>query len=388
MNVLESLRMAWLALVGNKLRSLLTMLGVIIGVAAVITLVAVGQGASAQVSQQIQNLGSNLIMVVPTSRAAKLTIQDSVDLPRRVPTITQVVPSVGVTATVKWQGEGQQVPVEGVSENLPQVRDFHPAAGRFLAADDVKALRHVAVVGQTVVDNVFDSLNPIGKTLLINGQNFNVIGVMDKKGSNMGQDMDNIVFIPVTTAQRLFGTDRVSRLYIQAASPEVASLAVAHITAIYDKKFGRERSVMVSSQDQILATVSTMTQTFTMMLAAIAGISLLVGGIGIMNIMLVSVTERTREIGIRKAIGAKRRDVLGQFLVESIFLSLTGGIIGILTGVGGSQLISRVAGFKTLVSLEAVLLASLFSAAVGVFFGIYPAMKASNLDPIEALRYE
>jgi len=388
MSITESLRMAWLALAGNKLRSLLTMLGVIIGVAAVISLVAVGQGATAQVSRQIESLGSNLIMVIPTSRAAKLTLQDSIDLPKRVPTITQVVPVAGATATVKWQGEGQQIPVEGVTENLPEVRDFHVAMGRFLAPEDVKALRHVAVVGQTVVDNVFNSLNPIGKTLLINGQSFSVIGVMEKKGSNMGQDLDNIIFIPVTTAQRLFGTDRLSRLYVQAQSSDVASLAVAHITAIYDKKFGRERSVLVSSQDQILATVSSMTQTFTMMLASIAGISLLVGGIGIMNIMLVSVTERTREIGIRKAIGAKRRDVLGQFLVESVFLSLTGGAIGILAGIGGSQLLSRVAGFTPLVSLEAVLLAFLFSAAVGVFFGIYPAMKASNLDPIEALRYE
>ncbi|MHB9144405.1 MAG: ABC transporter permease [Symbiobacteriia bacterium] len=393
MNGWESVKMAWNGLAGNKMRSLLTMLGVIIGVGAVIALVSVGEGTKRQVTDQIQSLGSNLIMVTPRGNtAARLTVEDAAELEKRVPSVAHVIPDISRSTTVKWQDQTYDTTVEGTTDAYPDVRQSPLMEGRFLTSDDVDNRRKVAVVGYQLVTDLFGGRQPIGQTVSINGEPYTVVGVMAQKGQGQGSNMDDRVFIPITSALRLLGTNRVTMYYAQAKSSDQAQAAVDHITAIYQAKYptrnpGKDDMVQVISQDQILSTVGNVTQILTLMLGGIAGVSLLVGGIGIMNIMLVSVTERTREIGIRKALGAKRRDILSQFLVESIILSVAGGIIGIGLGSGGAFLIN-LSQLKTHISLSSVLLAFFFAAAVGLFFGVYPAAKAANLDPIEALRYE
>jgi len=393
MSLFESIRIAWGGLVGNKLRSGLTMLGVIIGVAAVIALVSIGQGARQQVMAQIQGLGSNLIMISPRGNGAgRLYLQDVTDLVQRVPEISTAIPDLSRQAVVKWGTNDYTTTLEGTAPGYEEVRNHHVAEGRFLIQTDIDQRRHVAVVGYKLFTDLFGERNPIGETIFINGSSFTVVGVMEQKGQGLGADYDDRVIIPISTAQRMLGTNRVQMILAQARSSDQAAPAVARITAIYQKKFptrnpGYDDAIMVQSQDQILTTVNTATQTMTLMLGGIAGVSLIVGGIGIMNIMLVSVTERTREIGIRKAIGAKRRDILSQFLVESMILSLTGGLIGVLLGIGVGRLGSLI-NIPSTVSVASIITAFVFSAAVGLFFGIYPAMKAAVLDPIEALRYE
>jgi len=268
------------------------------------------------------------------------------------------------------------------------VRNVKVATGRFFEKEEVEDRQRFAVIGNTVVEELFENVNPIGQSLLIDGQAYSVIGILEEKGSSMGRDSDDIVIVPITLAQRLSGSKYVNTIYLQAKSAEYSELAVNHVTAIFTQKFKRENMVRVSSQDELLETINTASQTMSMMLGAIAGISLLVGGIGIMNIMLVSVTERTREIGIRKALGAKSYDILRQFLVESVFLSVSGGIIGILLGAGISKLITYFAGWQTMISGTAILISFSFAMAVGLFFGGYPAYKAAHLDPIVALRHE
>ena len=389
MNSWEGVRLAWRAISGNKVRSFLTMLGIIIGVAAVIVLVAIGQGASAQVTSQIQNLGSNLITVVPGRAAGgRLYPTDAAELMERVPSIERAVPSITSSCKVKWQNVSEDSTLEGTAAGYLEVRGRQLASGRFLTEEDNSQRQRVAVLGQTVVKELFEGRNPIGETITVSGEPFTVIGTLAAKGSSMGQDQDDIVIVPVNVALRMLGRREVTRLYVQARSAEDSIIATQHITAIYMKKFGREDAIRAMSQDELLSTVSSMTQTFTVMLGAIASISLIVGGIGIMNIMLVSVSERTREIGIRKAVGAKNRDVLLQFLIEAVVLSVTGGMVGILLGIGGSRAVSKVAGWPSYVSVSAVVLAFLFAAATGLFFGVWPAAKASALDPIEALRRE
>lgn len=385
----ESVRVAWRGLSGNKLRAALTMLGIIIGVASVVALVAVGQGATRQVSSQIERLGSNLIVVTPvSSRGGRLSLEDAEELVARVPTITAAVPSVGFTATAKWQTFTHETTVEGVTGDLPAVRNYRVEGGRFLGPPDVAARRKVAVLGQKVVGELFAGTSPLGREVMVSGEPFTVVGILEAKGASMGRDQDDVIFIPVTVAQRMAGTNQVGLIYVKAAGPDEAPLAVGHLEAIFRSKFRREDAVQVTSQDQLLSTVSDTSRTFTIMLGAIAGISLLVGGVGIMNIMLVSVAERTREIGVRKALGARNRDILAQFLIEAVLLSVLGGVAGILAGMGGARFISRAGGWATEVSLPAVLVAFLFSAGVGLFFGVYPAHRAAVLDPIQALRHE
>ena len=386
---MEILTVAWAGVVSNKLRSLLTMLGVIIGVSAVIVLVSVGQGASAQISGQIQGLGSNMITVIANrALGGRLEFGDAQEMLRRVPYLSKAVPVVASPITAKWQDKSYDTNLMGVTQDFPEVRNFAVQRGRFITADQVAARSKVAVVGQTVVDRLFDGQLPLGQTIRLSGGAFTVIGVMAPKGASFGQDNDDQIYVPVTAAQRLIGTNRVSTIYAQARSGEDAPLAVAEIKTIWGARFKNQDALRIMSQDQILQTVSNVTGIMTFFLGSIAGISLLVGGIGIMNIMLVSVTERTREIGIRKAIGAKRRHVLGQFLAEAVILSMTGGLIGVSLGITGSRLVSQLGGISTSVTPSSVLLSFGFAAAVGMFFGMYPAVKASNLDPIEALRYE
>ncbi|MDO9535271.1 MAG: ABC transporter permease [Bacillota bacterium] len=385
----EWVKIALKSIGANKLRSVLTMLGIIIGVGAVIALVAVGQGASQGVSARFESMGAHLILIRPVrSAGGELFIEDAYELEERVPTIEFAVPALTLSTAIKYQTESYDTSVEGVTAGLPEVRNHYPELGRFLIPQEVEMRSRVVVLGQTVVKELFGSQNPLEKTVYIKGQPFVVVGVMEAKGAAMGGDSDDIAYIPVTTAQRLSGTNSMSTIYAKAKSADDAKTALNHITLLFNRKFPRPDAVRITSQDELLSAVGETSQTFTVLLGAIASISLLVGGIGIMNIMLVSVTERTREIGIRKAIGAKKRDVMGQFLIESILLSVVGGILGSILGVTASRFISRFAGWPTVISPGSVILAFSFAVVVGLFFGVYPAQKAAALDPIEALRHE
>jgi len=386
-NFLEVLKMAFAAMRGNKLRSLLTALGIIFGVGAVIAMISIGQGASKDVSDRISSMGSNMIIVSPL-RGTRLSLDDARELLDRVPSVTHAMPYVSFSATVKWSNQTHDTSIQGVTEDYTVIRSAGISSGRLFTRDEVSNRELVAVVGQTVIKELFSGKSPLGEKVMIKGKSFLVVGVLAAKGSSMGRDSDDTILIPVTTAQRITGSTQVNSIYLKAASADKAALAVAHITSILNQKFKRENTVRVTSQDELLETINTTARTFTIMLGAIAGISLLVGGIGIMNIMLVSVTERTREIGIRKALGAKRKNIMWQFLVESVFLSVAGGLLGVLFGIGVSRAVSYLAKWTTVISLSAVFISFLFALAVGLFFGVYPAYKAANLDPIVALRHE
>jgi putative ABC transport system permease protein len=385
---LRSFAIAWRGIGANKLRTFLAMLGVIIGVAAVIVLVSIGEGTRQEVSRQIETLGTNLVMVTPGT-GARFTVEDPAFVLGRIPEVVAAVPSVQRQLVVKWQANSVTTSIEGTTADLPTVRNFSVASGRFITDQDVEHRRQVAVVGPQVVTNLFYDSDPLGLEIRINGQPYTVIGVMEAKGSSMGgTNNDDRIFIPVSSALRLFGTRYVQTLYLQAPSPERAPAVAAWVEAVYTHKYGRSGAVRVQSQDQLLTTVSNVTGTMNMMLGGIAGVSLLVGGIGIMNIMLVAVAERTREIGIRKAVGARKADITAQFLLESTYISGTGGVLGIAAGLGGSRVLGRLASMNTAVSPGSVLVAFAFAALVGLFFGSFPAAKAARLDPIRALRYE
>ena len=391
MNLFESFRLAFNGLRANKMRSFLTMLGVIIGVGAVIALVSVGTGASREVTTQVEALGSNLVIVMPASaRGRDLRVEDAATIEERVAGVAHAVPSLRESATVVWTGRSIDTDVVGTTEFLPEVQSHPVGQGRFLSGQDVLYRRFVAVLGATARNNLFGLRDPMGQEIYISGYPFTVIGVMAEKGEGglFTPDPDDRVLIPVTTAQRLLGTNKIGSIYVSVNQGANADLVTNHIQRIFEVRFGDADAVQVFSQQQILAAVGSVTGILTMLLGAIAGISLLVGGIGIMNIMLVSVTERTREIGVRKAVGARSRDILAQFLVESVIISLVGGAIGIALGMLGSAAISRLGNVPSVVSLSWVAIAFGFAAAVGVFFGIYPAMQASRLDPIEALRHD
>ncbi|MFO8061210.1 MAG: ABC transporter permease [Bacillota bacterium] len=385
MNLSQGIISAWKGIRSNLLRSALTTLGIVIGVGAVITLIAVGHGAQADISGQIDRLGTNAIMVM--GRGTALTIADAEEIERRVPTVLRAVPVLQENLDVRWNTLSERKLVEGVGAGYNLVAQVNVEAGRFFDDAEVERRARVALVGHTVVEDLFAGRWPLGERVQIGGQSFLVIGVLEEQGMQMGQDFDDVIMVPVTTLQRVARTNRVSMLYAQATGPDVMDLATSHIGRIFEVRTGREDAVAVMSQSQIMDIAQAITGTFTIMLASIAGISLLVGGIGIMNIMLVSVRERTREIGIRKAVGARQRDILIQFLVESVVLSMGGGFLGIVLGALLSSLI-RQFGLSTLVTPASVSLAFGFSAAVGLFFGVYPAMQASRLDPIQALRYE
>ncbi len=389
MNIWESIRIAWSGIRGNKIRSLLTILGVIIGVAAVISLIAVGQGVTQDITSELEDLGTNLIFVTGMRSLGGVLESEDVDQLKEYESIARVAPSISqADSAIKWGSTTTTSNVEGTNQDYTDVRNFNVIEGRFITEEDVDKRKKVAVVGQGVVEELFGSVSPIGETITIIGQKYVVVGVMEPKGEVLGQDLDNNIYIPISSAERLLGTTKLKTIYVQAASTEATDTTVTDINNFYLNKFGKADLIKVTSQDQLIGSMDSMTETLTLMLGAIAGISLLVGGIGIMNIMLVSVTERTREIGIRKALGAKRKDILSQFLVESVILSISGGIIGIIIGIIAAKLVSTTLGWATLISVWSILLAFSFSVFVGVFFGIYPAMKASKLHPIEALRHE
>ena len=413
MNLKENTRLALGSLFANKLRAILTMLGIIIGVAAVITLVSVGEGVQDVVISEFEGLGNNLLFVVPGqpdanqmsgfSGGADLTNDDYLALadPQNVPDLIRVAPTYGRPAIITRGGEEARTTVTGTTPDFTGVRDFNPVLGDFFTEQDVLSASRVAVLGQSVYEQLFpDGDLPIGQTIRINNVNFRVIGLMEEKGGSGFNDQDDVVLVPLNTAQRrLFparrpdGEFRIDQILAQVISEERQDAAIAEMALALRQsrgvEFRDEDDFTILSQAEVVGALGQITGVLTTFLGVIAGISLLVGGIGIMNIMLVSVTERTREIGLRKAVGAKRRDILWQFLTEAIILSSVGGLIGLALGAAGAYLISGLSDtLDATVAWNSVVLAILFSAAVGLFFGIYPATRAAGLNPIDALRYE
>jgi putative ABC transport system permease protein len=399
------LKIALRALSRNKMRTILTMLGIVIGVAAVIAMVGVGQGAQQKVQEQIASMGTNLIYVSAGSvnrggthlgaGATKTLLDDDMKaIVREVPTVSAAAPGAGASAQVVYENQNWSTRINGTEPQYFTIRDWQMANGASFTDDDVSHAANVAVLGATVQQNLFGSSDPIGQTIRIGALPFQVVGVLTAKGqSGMGADQDDGVYVPITTLQKkITGQNWLQYIMVSAVSQPASYAAQSQITSLL-----RDRHKIRSAQDddfqvRNLADVAELadqqSQVMTLLLASIAGVSLIVGGIGIMNIMLVSVTERTREIGIRVAIGATEQDVQRQFLSESVVLSLIGGATGILTGVAASLIITKLLRWAILISPMAIVAAVIFSMAVGVFFGYYPARKASRLDPIEALRFE
>jgi len=406
--LLASLRIALRALMVNKMRSALTMLGIIIGVGAVITMVAVGSGAKQRIAEQIASMGSNLLIVLSGSSTSgglrfgsgtvpTLTVDDAKAILTEIPAVKYVAPSLGGVAQVVFGNQNWSTIVNGTTPEVLEIRDWRLSSGRSFTQQDVDGATKVCLLGQTVVDNLFGGIDPIGHVVRIKKVPFTVLGVLASKGqSTWGQDQDDTIFIPLTTAQkRLFGMQfpgMVRVIAVQAREPELMKDVENQINDLLRQRHRiqpkQENDFSVRNLTEIMATAEQSADVMSYLLGAIASISLIVGGIGIMNIMLVSVTERTREIGIRIAVGAKGRDILLQFLIESLVLSLIGGMMGIGIGIAGTLVLASFTQWPILFSINAILLAFLFSGSVGVFFGFYPARKASMLNPIEALRYE
>jgi putative ABC transport system permease protein len=408
--LIASIRIALRALTVNRTRSALTMLGIIIGVAAVIAMVGVGAGATARIQAQIQSIGSNLIMVSPGSLSsngvrlgsgamASLTEDDATAIAAECPSVSAVSPTVRGGVQVVYGNSNWATNAQGVTPDYMTIRDATMLYGQFFTAEDVDAAAKVAVLGETVAQNLFGDSDPTGQVVIIKNVPFTVAGVLTPKGqSPTGQDQDDVILLPISTAmQKVIGANKanakaVSSLMVQAIGPQAMDQALQEVTELLRERHrilpGLDDDFTVRNLTEVFAAQESSAQVMSILLGAIASVSLIVGGIGIMNIMLVSVTERTREIGLRQAVGAKTRDILSQFLVEAVTLSLLGGIIGIVVGLTASLLISHFAQWSTKVSPLSVLMAFVFSALVGVFFGYYPARKAAFLDPIEALRYE
>jgi len=398
------LKVASQSILKNKLRTLLTMLGIVIGVGAVIVMVAVGNGAQKMIESQISSLGTNLIIVMPgagnvggANQGAgtfnRLTVDDAQKLKREATLLAGVSPVVSTrTQVIGGQGNWRTL-INGVSLDFLTIRDWTTRSGDLFTDDDIRSGRKVAVLGATVANNLFPGSDPVGAQIQIGHVPFTVVGVLNAKGQNAGgNDQDDVILMPYTTAQtRLSGNVRIGQILASAASAADIAPAQEEVAAIMresHKLNGGDDDFTVRNQTEIAQAATSTTRVMSGLLAAIASISLLVGGIGIMNIMLVSVTERTREIGIRMAIGARGSDVLTQFLVESVVMSLLGGIVGLAAGYGGASLLGRVTGWTTSTPASAVAIAVGFSAAVGVFFGYYPARRAAALNPIQALRHE
>jgi putative ABC transport system permease protein len=407
MNLVVIIRVAFRALVRNKMRAILTMLGIIIGVGAVIAMVSIGQGAQASVQAQIESIGTNLLFVSAGAQNVggvrsgagdtgtnTLTVEDLEAVKREVPSVAMVTPAVNTRSQLVSGNTNWNTSLQGVSEQYPEIRKWTVQSGNFFTDADVRTAGRVIVVGQTIADNLFAGMDPVGQTLRVANLPFRVVGVMARKGQDQqGRDQDDIAFAPYTTVQKkVLGSPRLQVAYASAVSQDATYTAQEQITELLRQRHKLAASdpndFTVRNMTDIAEAANETNNTMTILLACIASVSLLVGGIGIMNIMLVSVTERTREIGIRMAIGARSSAVRSQFLIESIVLSLTGGIIGIVLGVIVSVSIPKLLGWPTLVSTPAIIGSVIFSAAVGIFFGYYPARKAAALDPIEALRYE
>jgi len=406
--LLASLRIALRALMVNKMRSALTMLGIIIGVGAVVAMIAVGSGAKQRIAEQIASMGSNLLIVLSGSSTSgglrfgsgtvpTLNVDDAKAILTEIPSVKYVAPTLGGVAQVVFGNQNWSTVINGTTPEALEIRDWPLSSGRPFIQQDIDGATKVCLLGKTVADNLFGGIDPVGQVIRIKNVPFTVIGVLAPKGqSTQGQDQDDTIIVPLTTAQKkLFGMQfpgMVRVMLVQARGPEVMKEAEEQIIDLLRQRHHiqpkQDNDFSVRNLTEIMSTAEQSASVMSLLLGAIASISLIVGGIGIMNIMLVSVTERTREIGIRIAVGAKGRDILLQFLIESLVLSLIGGTMGIGIGVAGTLILSSFTQWPTLFSVKAILLAFLFSGSVGVFFGFYPARKASMLNPIEALHYE
>jgi len=396
----------YLAISANKTRSSLTILGIVIGIGSVIAMISIGQGATGSIESNIQALGTNLITVTPgfqrsfsqvsagRGSAQSLTIADAEAITKEIVSVQAVAPELSRRYQVVAEGKNTNTQIDGTTASYPGVRNVEIDQGSFISDQNVSSLSKVTVLGPTVRDDLFGTgVNPVGQTIRINGINFKVIGLTKSKGGTGFGSQDDMVFIPITTAQKfLAGADYVSTINVQASSAQVITEVQTQITNLLLQRHNITNSQLadfsVISQQDIVQSASSITNTMTILLAAIAGISLIVGGIGIMNMMMTTVTERTREIGLRKAIGAKRLDITMQFLAEAVMLTVLGGVIGILLGSGLAYGITTFTSLATKVSLFSIILAFSVSAVIGIVFGYWPAQKAAKLNPIEALRYE
>ena len=406
MNYSNLFRIATRALVRNRLRAFLTMLGIIIGVASVIAMLAIGEGSKQRMRKEMSSMGTNMIMVMPNfqrrggvslgaSSSMALKYSDVVALRNDATALAAVSPEVRANGQVIYSNQNTQTTIYGVSEEYLNIRKLVIKSGRIFNTNEVKSMAKVCILGQTVVENLFgEGADPVGLSIRIKNLPFQIIGTLEDKGeSGMGQDQDDLILAPYTTVQRrLAAIDYINGIYASAASEEKSPTAMAEVEetlrTTHKLKESAENDFRVMSQSELIATVSSITDIMTILLGAIAGISLLVGGIGIMNIMFVSVTERTREIGLRMSIGGRGKDILKQFLVESMLLSILGGAFGVIFGYLIAELAGSLMSINAVITTQSVVLAFAVCFAIGVFFGWYPARKASNLNPIDALRYE
>ncbi|MBC8042440.1 MAG: ABC transporter permease [Rhizobacter sp.] len=405
MNITESVATSFASLRANKLRSLLTMLGIIIGVAAVIATVALGDGAQISVKESLTKLGSNLLFVRPGNQmtggivvavgsSVRLKEEDAKSIKQKADYVADVIAEYQLRTQVKFQNKNWNTTIVGTYPSYGDVRNYKATQGRYFTDQELKEARTVAVIGPTVAQNLFDAgQDPLGKTIRLKNINFEIIGVLEEKGQSGFQNLDDQVLVPLSTMQkRVAGVNFVSGITVKVSDETKMDDAVVEVERVMRKSHrlreSQDNDFTIRNQADIIAAVGETSRILSFLLASVAIVALIVGGIGIMNIMLVSVTERTKEIGIRKAIGAKKRDVLLQFLIESLTLSILGGIIGILLGVGVSFLIGNVSTFRTVVSAQSIVVSFIFSAFVGIFFGLYPARKAADANVIDALRYE
>jgi putative ABC transport system permease protein len=405
MNFKESFLTALGALLANKLRALLTMLGIIIGVAAVITMIAIGEGAQKAVIERIQSMGTNLLFISPGAQrgggvtviqfgtSVRLKNNDATALGNSVPAAEAIVPEVNRQAQVKYQNRNWNTRIVGTVPEYEDVRSFKAVQGRYFTHAEELGVAKVCVIGQSIVDNLFPNADPIGKLIRISGDNYEVVGILETKGQSGFQNPDDQIIVPLSTAQRrLFGIDYLSQITARVVSDQKMDEAFYDIERVLRREHkireDQENDFTIRNQADIIATFQETQQTFTFLLAGIAAVSLLVGGIGIMNIMIVSVTERTKEIGVRKAIGARRNDIMWQFLIESVVMSVVGGLLGIGFGILSAYLITTYGNMTPIISINSIAVSFFFASFVGVFFGIYPAWKAANSNVIDALRYE
>ena len=402
MLIFDLFRMALRSLIANTMRTFLTTLGMIIGVASVISMISIGEGARQQTLNTIAKFGTNIITIKPGRKKTRhvssenvntLVLSDAEAIKAHIPLITGVAAQVYRSAQLKYGNKNTNTTVRGTGQKYLQLSNFTLDKGRYFNSQEVRSIRKVTVLGSTVIKNLFGDINPIGKEIKVGGNNYLVIGTTEPKGALSWFDPDDQIFIPITTAQkRLFGIDNIQSIDVQAEKIEDLEIIKEDIDSLLRIRHGihkeEDSDFHVQNSAQWLNSWGDAAKTFTYLLGGIAAISLLVGGIGIMNIMLVSITERTKEIGIRIAIGAKKSEIMEQFLIESVLISFIGGGLGIVLGILISRTVSRIGGWDTIVSTQSIMLAFGFSVVVGIFFGFYPARKAANLNPIDALRYE